>query len=371
MSYSSITELLKQRASEQLEQIMAANWGDLQAAAKEFLSWNQLYVDAKRQNQRRTTIASLNEISGYENYSSAMIKTAAVSKSFYRALFQFDKVLTKYLGEIPKRAIFTIVDTDGTPHTYEMSLEQLADISQGRGRVGDLNAAGLASIESLIDQESEDFQEHIAQGRSAAIGVHNRLKRFYEGRGMQTVKKHGQDITRRAQNQGGLLMWKTGGSWKIVRVANQGVVNEAYSNFLMTKHKSKEDYLAGVGRGEAPYYSHSLIEKFYSYLHTVTNQAAIVEEDIYTEWAQYAVKGRKAGLPSPQQYIRTAYTILSSSDEIAPKKLKQMITAEFSNESQLAPFIAEVAEENIGEEVKKLMNESGFDKANIQFFLGF
>lgn len=371
MPYDSITELLKQRASEQLEQNIAANWGELQAAAKTFLSWNQSYIDAKRQNQRRMTIASLNEISGYENYSSAMIKTAAVSKSFYKALFQFDKVLTKYLKEVPKRAIFTIVDTDGTPHTYEMSLEQLADISQGRGRVGDLNTAGLASIESLIDQESEDFQEHIAQGRSAAIGVYNRLKRFYEGRGMQTVKKHGQDITRRAQNQGGLLMWKIGGSWKIVRVANQGVVNEAYSNFLMTKHKSKEDYLAGVARGEAPYYSHSLIEKFYSYLHTVTNQAAIVEEDIYTEWAQYAVKGRKAGLPSPQQYIRTAYTILSSSDEIAPKRLKQMIATEFSNESQLAPFIAEVTDENVEKEVEKIMKDSGFTGANIKLLLNF
>ena len=301
-----------------------------------------------------------------------MIKTAAASKSFYRALFQFDKVLTEYLGEVPKRAIFTIVDTNGTPHTYEMSLEQLANIAQGRGRIGDLNISDLSSIESLIDQESEDFQEHIAQGRSAAMGVYNRLKRFYEGRGSsQIIQRHGETITKKAQSQGGLLMWKTGGSWKIVRVANQGVVNEAYTNFLMIKHKTKQDYLVGVERGESPYYSHSLIAKFYKYLSTVTNQAAIVEEDIYTEWAQYAVKGRKAGLPSPQQYIRTAYTILSSSDEIAPKSLKQMITKEFSKESSLAPFIAEVTDENAEKEVEKIMKDSGFTGTNIKLLLNF
>lgn len=371
MPYASISDLLKERAAEELENQSRISWPELQAAAKTFLSWNDAYIDANRQNQKRTVIASLNEISGYENYSSAMIKSAAVAKSFYKALFEFNRVLTKYLKELPSRAFFVVNDPDGTPHTYEMSLEQLAELAQGRGRIGDLNTSDLKSLESLIDENSEDFQEHIMQGRSAARGVYNRLKRFYEGRGLQTVVKHGQEVTRRAQNQGGLLMWKTGGTWKIVKVANQGAVNEAYTNFLITKHNSKQDYLAGVERGEAPYYSHILIEKFYNYLSAVTNQSAIVEEDLYGEWAQYSVKGSKAGLPSPQQYIRTAYTILGSSDEIAPKRLKQMIADEFSKESKLVPFIAEVGEESIEKVVKELMDESGFQKANIQFMLNF
>jgi len=40
-----------------------------------------------------------------------------------------------------------------------------------------------------------------------------------------------------------------------------------------------------VERGNPPYFSHSLIAKFYKYFSSVTNMPAIVEEDIYTEWA--------------------------------------------------------------------------------------
>ena len=310
------------------------------------------------------TIAALSEISGYANYSSDMIKTARDSKNFYRALFKFDQALTKYLNEVPKRGMYVLFDTEGKPHTYDMSLEQLANISQGRGRISKLNTKDLASIESQIDQESEDFLEHIQQGASAAIGVNKRLEQFYARRGKQTkVNKQGVEITRQAQKQSGLLMWKTGGTWKIVKVANQGVVGEAYAQFLLTKHKTKKDYLVGVERGNPPYYSHSLIAKFYKYLSTVTNNPAIVEEDIYTEWAQYAVKGQKAGLPTPEQYIRTAYTILSSTDEIAPKNLKQMITTEFAKDAKLAPFIGEVLDESVDIVIEKMMQESGFKNA--------
>lgn len=33
-------------------------------------------------------------------------------------------------------------------------------------------------------------------------------------------------------------MWKSGGRWNLAKVANQGVVSEAYANFLLTKHKT-------------------------------------------------------------------------------------------------------------------------------------
>jgi hypothetical protein len=52
-------------------------------------------------------------------------------------------------------------------------------------------------------------------------------------------KKDGATKTRTTQRQGGLLMWKIGGEWKIAKVANQGVIGEAYTSFLMTKHKTK------------------------------------------------------------------------------------------------------------------------------------
>ena len=361
---SSIRDLLEKNVKEEFDQMLQVNWSSLQQAANDFLSQQASFQNAKIQMQKRQTIAALSEISGYANYSSDMIKTARDSKNFYRALFKFDQALTKYLNEVPKRGMYVLFDTEGKPHTYDMSLEQLANISQGRGRISKLNTKDLASIESQIDQESEDFLEHIQQGASAAIGVNKRLEQFYARRGKQTkVNKQGVEITRQAQKQSGLLMWKTGGTWKIVKVANQGVVGEAYAQFLLTKHKTKKDYLVGVERGNPPYYSHSLIAKFYKYLSTVTNNPAIVEEDIYTEWAQYAVKGQKAGLPTPEQYIRTAYTILSSTDEIAPKNLKQMITTEFAKDAKLAPFIGEVLDESVDIVIEKMMQESGFKNA--------
>lgn len=361
---NTIRSLLEKNVREELGQMTQVNWISLQQAANNFLSQQAIFKNAKIQMQKRQTIVALNEVAGYENYSSDLIKTAKDSKNFYRALFKFDQALTNYLNEVPKRGMYVFFDTEGRPHTYDMSLEQLASISQGRGRIGKLSTKDLASIESQIDQESEEYKEHIQQGASAAIGVNKRLDQFYARRGKQTkVDKDGIERTRTAQKQSGLLMWKTAGTWKIAKIANQGVIGEAYAQFLLTKHKTRGDYLVGIERGDPPFYSHSLIAKFYKYLSTVTNNPAIVEEDIYTEWAQYAVKGQKAGLPTPEQYIRTAYTILSSSDEIAPEKLKQMITNEFYKDSKLAPFIGEFLDKNVDKVVAQMMEEAGFKEA--------
>ena len=359
-SYNSIIDILKKGAQEEIDETMSINWANLQNSAREFLSFHSVFEAEKIQSQKRNKIASLQEISEYKNYSSDMIKTANVSKQFYRALFKFDSALTKYLEEIPKRALYVLFDTQGRPHTYDMSLEMLANLSQGRGRVGRLNKNKLVSIEAQIDKNNKEQLEHIDKGATAAMGVNKRLERFYERRGKRTVTKNGENIQINAQKQGGLLMWKTGGTWKVAKVANRGVVGEAYANFLLTKHRTKQDYLVGVDKGKPPYYNHSLIAKFYKYLSTVTNAPSIVEEDLYTDWAQYAVKADRAGLPSPQQYIRTAYTILSSSDEIAPKRLRNMINQEFSEDSQLAPFVGEFTEENIENVIKEMLSESGF-----------
>ncbi len=361
---NNIRDLLEDGVKEEFDQIMQIDWNELKQAAYDFLSQESRFKTAKLQSQKRQMIASLSEVEGYENYSSEYIKTAAQSKAFYRALFKFDQKMTKYLGEIPKRALYVFFDSDGKPYTYDMSLEQLASVSQGRGRIGKLSTKDLNSIESQIDKESEEYQEHIEQGRSAAIGVNKRLEQFYTDRGKQTkINKQGEVVTQSAQKQSGLLMWRTAGTWKIAKVANQGVVGEAYAQFLLTKHKTKGDYLVGIERGEAPYYSHSLIGKFYKYLSTVTNNSAIVEEDIYAEWAQYAVKSKKAGLPSPEQYIRTAYTILSSSNEISPMNLKQMIANEFTKDSQLAPFIGEFLDDDIETNLEKMLLEAGFNES--------
>lgn len=357
-----IIDILKQAAEEDFQEQIEIDWEALKNAAKEFLQWNTTFKSSKIQAQKQARIAMMKDIQGYDNFSSNLIKTAKNSKSFYRALFKFDGVLTKYLKEVPKRGIYVFFDEKGKPSTYEMSMESLANISQGRGRIGNLGRSGLQSIESQIDEKLKGDFEHINKGACAAMGVNNRLNRFYERRGKQTMvnKKDGTTKTNTAQKQGGLLMWKIGGEWKIAKVANQGVVGEAYASFLMTKHKTKQDYLFGIDVGKPDYFSHSLIDRFYKYLSSVTNTPAIVEEDIYTEWAQYAVKGKKSGLPTPEQYIRTAYTILSSSDEISPNNLKNMIKEEFNKDSQLAPFIGSFLDEDIDEVAKELLESSGF-----------
>lgn len=357
-----IIDILKRGVEEEFQNQVAVNWAMLQSAARDFLSQQASFNSAKLQQQKRTQIVAMNSVAGYENFSSDIIKTAQKSKAFYRALFKFDQALVNYLGEVPKRGIYVFFDSNGRPSTYDMSLEDLANISQGQGRIGKLGRRNLQSIESQIDESAIGDIEHANRGACAAMGVNNRLNRFYERRGKQTVtnKKTGITRERTVQKQGGLLMWKAGGAWRIVKITNQGVTGEAYANFLMTKHKTRQDYLVGIEVGVEPYFSHSLIAKFYKYLSTVTNMSAIVEEDIYTEWGQYAVKGQKAGLPSLEQYIRTAYTVLTSSDEISPLNLKNMLRNEFAKEAQLAPFVGQFLDKDVNFVIEDILKQSGF-----------
>lgn len=370
---SGIIDILKRGVKEEFDSQIKIDWSRLQQAALKFLSEQSSFQASKIKSQKVSQIVSMSSVNGYENFSSDIIKRANESKKFYRALFEFDIALTNYLGEVPKRGLYVFFDQDGKPSTYDMSMEDLANMSQGRGRIAKLNRNGLKSIEEQIDKNAQGDLEHMNKGACAAMGVNRRLEQFYAHRGKQTIvnKKTNTTIVKNAQKQGGLLMWKTGGSWKIAKIANQGVVGEAYTQFLMTKHKTKQDYLVGVETGAPPFYSHSLIAKFYKYLSTVTNNPAIVEEDIYTEWAQYAVKGQKAGLPTPEQYIRTAYTILSSSDKISPKNLKNMITVAFEKDSALAPFIAEFTEAEYETGLEKIVKESGFQDARINIMIPF
>jgi hypothetical protein len=52
----------------------------------------------------------MNAVTGYENFSSDIIKRASESKRFYKALFEFDIALTNYLGEVPKRGLYVFFD---------------------------------------------------------------------------------------------------------------------------------------------------------------------------------------------------------------------------------------------------------------------
>lgn len=355
-----IIELLRKNVENKVVEQSEVNWEQLQRAAKIFLNHTQTFRYTRITREKISKIAKINEMKGYDRFSSDYIKTAKASKTFYRALFRFDEILSKYLKELPKEVLYVAYGTDGKPKTYLMSMRKLANLSLGRGRLGELNTANLRAIEDQIDKNSKDEKEHMDKGAYAVMGVNNRLARFYESR-----------IDKEAQRQAGLLMWKDKGKWQVAKVTNQGVIDEAYTSFLTTRHNTKKDYLFGIEAGNEPYYNHNLIGKFYKYMATVTNMPAIVEEDIYTEWAQYAVKGNKAGLPSPEQYIRVAYSILSSKDEISPENLKEMIRDAFKKDSHLAPFIGEFLDEEIEKGIKKIIDDSGIKEAKISELISF
>jgi isopentenyl diphosphate isomerase/L-lactate dehydrogenase-like FMN-dependent dehydrogenase len=91
---------------------------------------------------------------------------------------------------------------------------------------------------------------------------------------------------------------------------------------------------------------------------------AIVEEDILTTFAQYAVKSAKAPLPSIHQYLRVAKTIISNSYPLEPQRLKMMIRNTFKKDGQLAPFVTAIDEKIIQKEAMKLITKAIPDALN-------
>ena len=345
-----IESLLKKSLEEQTYEITKISWDELKIAAQNFLKiTNVIQISNLTQYDISNYILKNNKIPEYELTKKRLAKARA-AKNFYKELFKFDDALTRYLGNLPKRAIYVVIDDRGNPHTYEMSLTELAELSQKKGRLGkSLPKKFLDShsaIENEIDKNNSEELEHISQGAAAVQGTINRLNVFYNKLGENT------------QKQGGILMWKSGGRWNLAKVANQGVVSEAYANFLLTKHKTQKDYLYRIDKGENPYYSHSLIANFYRYLSTVTNMPAIVEEDIINEFAQYSVKSSRASLPSINQYLRTAQTIALYSGVLSPENLKKIIENTFSKDSKLAPFITSILEEDMTNSINSILEQA-------------
>ena len=345
-----IESLLKKSLEEQTYEITQVSWDELKIAAQKFLKiTNVIQTSNLTSYDISNYILKNNSIPEYELTKKRLAKASA-AKDFYTKLFKFDEILTKYLGNLPKRAIYVAIDSDGKPHTYEMSLKDLADLSQKKGRLGNslpkkfLN--NHSAIEDQIDKDSKEQLEHISKGIAATQGTINRLNVFYS--------RLGENV----QKQGGILMWKSGGDWRLAKVANQGVISEAYANFLLTRHKTQKDYLFNIDKGENPYYSHSLIAKFYKYLSSVTNMPAIIEEDIITEFAQYAVKSSRAPLPSINQYLRTAQTIVLYDGILSPENLKKIIRNTFSKDNQLAPFITSILEEDILKNIDSILEQA-------------
>lgn len=321
-------------AGQEGEEIVEISWPMLQAAAEDFIkaTYDMELLDKLKQRKIKDLLV-VNKTPEHATKAvvAEIIKTKDAARTFYTNLFKFDTILTRYLGEIPRRGVVVVTDAQGRPSAHEMSLGKMASIASGEGRLK--RYGGKNSVENQVEEKFKADLEHIEQGRAAFMGVNARLNEFYSQR---LTKEDGKEY----QRQGGLLMWKSNGEWEIAIVNNKGALAEAYVNFLFTRHHTKSDLLCNVARGESPYYNHAFIELFYkNYMNKVTSLAAIVEEDVVGEYAQYAVKAEKAALSSPSPHIQVASEIISSKSSISPRKLKKRIAEAFIKQDPLTPLI--------------------------------
>jgi hypothetical protein len=76
-----------------------------------------------------------------------LFKEKEFTKKFYEQLFIFDKLLTKYFNDLPKRGIIVMIDNEGSPSTYEMPLESMSEIARKYGRLYGYDSEKKKSIE--------------------------------------------------------------------------------------------------------------------------------------------------------------------------------------------------------------------------------
>lgn len=185
-----IESLLKKSLEEQTYEITQVSWDELKIAAQKFLKiTNVIQTSNLTSYDISNYILKNNKIPEYELTKKRLAKARA-AKNFYKELFKFDDALTRYLGNLPKRAIYVVIDDKGSPHTYEMSLTELAGLSQKKGRLGkSLPKKFLdnhSAIEDEIDRKNSEELEHISQGVAAVQGTINRLNVFYNKLGENT-----------------------------------------------------------------------------------------------------------------------------------------------------------------------------------------
>lgn len=233
-------------------------------------------------------------------------------QSCYRLAFEFNEKLNKFRGLVPSRALFVYTSkNEATPLTYEMSMQNLVNLIDRHGRIyQNMTLLNNESVAKKLEQEmkNKQLEDHVERSRNAYNGTYNRLEKYFESSGKK-------------QHSNGILMWKQQRDWILKKIINYGDVKEAYIQAIFTEHKSKYDYLCIVkDAGYDPYYSHELIRVFFmNYMTTVTNKSAIVEEDVITGSAQYAVKGQAASAPSLNQYLKMAEFIATTSEVFKPK----------------------------------------------------
>ena len=266
----------------------------------------------------------------------------ALARLQYVLAFKFGDYIDAYLNKKQKRvgavinAQFNSNNNSYSMKSYEVSLTELISKMSPTASKNGIRSKlqGFNKTDFITKYENntlEDASKKAKRNKEAAtksyIGAKNRLQAFYKLSG-----KYGGN-----EQKGGWLLWlDSSGKWQGGKVANDGILAEAYLAFLM-KGSNKYKNIGGDNEefnfGELPYYSHRLIENFYkNYIGKVDNTPAVLEEDIETTDKAYAAKKEGADLPNLSQYITAAQVIIRHKEDkfINKSKLKKEIRKEFN-----------------------------------------
>lgn len=263
----------------------------------------------------------------------------------FKYIEEFDQAISKFRGLDPKKLLYVYESANGTLHTYELSIGQMGELLKWDSGVRiDASLKKLRKLSNSTQSVEQKLKQSMNQSdlaaQSAYSGTKNRLNEYYK-----KVKA--------TQKQGGLLMWRKGDGWEIARITNLGIVKEAYTNALYTEHynnlrqSSSKTPLMNVAPGKPLYYSHGLIDVFYhEYLSKVTNAQALVEEDLNINGFQYAVKSKRAEIPSASQYEDFANVILSQKTPMTKQDLETYLSS-IKKSAQLAPLVSSTLEDGV------------------------
>lgn len=215
----------------------------------------------------------------------------------------FQKKFDDFMNHSQERKALYVAVVDKQLFVYELDLEELYKKVGAAGTISGRSMSHLLKKSDknfkLINNKSLFSEGRLKASNAAWAGTYERLNRF------ATVNNFNFSSLKN-----GLLMWqiKTG-QWQIFQVTNFGDIKEAYVASLF----DKENRL-GTNIGTPPYYSHSLIENFaINYIAEVDNMGALLNEDVTTDFIDYAVKSSGFSLPNLKQYESAIDLILEES----------------------------------------------------------
>ena len=312
MTLDEVLKMVEEASAPILEENVKISWQELRNQSLKFLSAivaldeeYSLFTAAQLKN-----VVANPEIASYINQMQKS-KEVYYVQSLYMLAAQFEEYLSRFREEDKERStLYVFTSPDGSViETYEMSFRELIMNADKHGRWSDISKVrltdkGRGNIES---KDSGLFNEdHVKEAQIAYQGTFNRWSRYFE-------------VHKSSQKQNGLVLWKEQKDWMIGNIVNTGDLKEAYAAFLFTEHQ--KTLLCSISPGVGPYYSHEFIGTFYKdFVNKVTNLEAILEEDVLTSDKQYGVKGRKASLPSLQQFIDVANIIVAEKGSILTKE---------------------------------------------------